>query len=749
MFEFLFQYPARVFSKGAFVFLSGAPVWMLILAIAAAAAGLGLLALRRRGLTFPRRAVLWGLQAALVALLFTILWQPALRVSSLKSQQNVVAVLVDDSRSMAMKEGSETRLDQAKATLNGGLVDKLRDRFQVRLYSAGAGMRRVGKVEQLTGSQPSTQLGASLREAVAEAATLPVGAIVLLSDGADNSGGIDSASLAEVRRLRIPVHTIGYGREKFDRDLEISQVDLPSRSLPGSRVAAQVTFRQTGYANRRAKLVARSEGKTLASREVTMKADGTAQTESLLFAAGPAGPKTIEVALEGLDGEENAANNALRRLITVENRKPRVLYFEGEPRWEYKFLRRALDGDQSVTLASMVRTTPNKFFRQGISGATELEDGFPPKPEELFVYDGLVIGTVEASYFTPAQQEAIRLFVDRRGGGLLTLAGRNSLADGGYAASSIAEILPAALPASRNTFHREPAKAELTAGGRDSLIARLEDDPARNAEKWKKLPPISDYQELGAPKPGAVVLAEAIPEQSKTRWPLLVSHNYGRGRVSILATSGTWKWKMLQEHTDTSHHTFWQQLIRSLVTETPSRVTTTTPKTVLSDASQVPLRVELRDKNYLPVSDALVEARVSGPEGTGGTVALELDPLSEGVYTGTWAAEKPGSYLADISAKRGDEDLGRDMINFRREDGVAENFGVEQNRDLLEKLSAETGGKYYRPSETSKLLEEIALSEAGITVRETRDLWNMPIVFLLILLLAGAEWLLRRRWGTV
>ena len=89
------------------------------------------------------------------------------------------------------------------------------------------------------------------------------------------------------------------------------------------------------------------------------------------------------------------------------------------------------------------------------------------------------------------------------------------------------------------------------------------------------------------------------------------------------------------------------------------------------------------------------------------------------------------------------------MLTFRREDGVAENFHTEQNRELLEKLSSETGGRYYKPSDAGKLSKEISYSEAGITVRETRDLWDMPAVFLLLLLLRSGEWLLRRRWGVI
>jgi hypothetical protein len=89
------------------------------------------------------------------------------------------------------------------------------------------------------------------------------------------------------------------------------------------------------------------------------------------------------------------------------------------------------------------------------------------------------------------------------------------------------------------------------------------------------------------------------------------------------------------------------------------------------------------------------------------------------------------------------------VMTFRREDGVAENFHAEQNRDLLDKLSSQTGGKYWRPQDLTDLPDEIAFSEAGVTTRETRELWNMPVFLFAIVLLRSTEWLLRRKWGIV
>ncbi|MGA2212583.1 MAG: glutamine amidotransferase [Bryobacteraceae bacterium] len=753
MFEFLFKYPPTVFAKGSFVLLGQWPVWALAALLLIAAAGLGWVIWRRRRsiaptMRGPRTAVVWILQSLLVCLLLFLLWQPALSIATLRPQQNIVAVVIDDSKSMSTQEEGHSRKDQVLATLNGGLLNSLKSKFQVRLYRLGDHLERIEKTEQLSASAPATHIGDGLKEVLADSATLPIGAVVLLSDGADNSGGIDLETISDIKRQRIPIHTVGFGRDRLARDIEVTDVQLPARSLAKSRLQAQVTFRQWGLKGQKARLVVRDSGKILTSRDIVLKGDGTAETEPVLFSAGDAGVKNLQFSIDAVPEEENKNNNALTRVLYVDDATPRVLYLEGEPRWDFKFIRRAVEDDKNISLYTIVRTTQNKIYTQVPDKKhPELYTGFPTKVEELFDFQGLILGSVEANYFTTAQQDMIQQFVDRRGGGLLFLGGRASLADGGYEKKPFADLLPVRLPDHKNTFHRDPATAELTPAGRDSLIARIEDNPDANMERWKKLPYLMNFQEAGQPKPGALVLAEM--NASGHKLPLLITQNYGRGRTAVFATGGDWRWQMLQPVQDLSHELFWRQLLRWLVSDSPTRVVTTTTRPVLYDDGRVHLRAEVRDTTYLPTSDAQVEARIVGPDGGAQTVDLHPDSLEQGVYSADWDAGHAGSYVAEITARRGQQDLGRNVITFRREDGVAENFHVEQNRDLLEKLSSQTGGKYYRPDQVSRLGEDISYSDAGITVRETKDLWDMPIVFFAALLLCCTEWVLRRKWGVV
>ena len=759
MFELLFKYPASIFHKGHFVLLTPWPLWLLGVGILAAAGLLFWHVRRNHGMLSGARPIaIWLLETALIALLLFLLWHPALSVATLRPQQNVVAVLVDDSRSMSIADESGTRLARAQSLLNGGLLKSLGDRFQVRLYKFGTDAQRIQKSLEIAGNAPATRIGNTLDRVMAESSSLPLGAIVLLTDGADNAGGIDLDTVAAIRRQRIPIHTVGLGREHPERDVEVVDALLAARALPQSRLTATVTLQSYGLSGNKARLSVRDAGKVLASEDVALKGDGALETESITFNVGQAGPKTLEIGVDPVSGEENTLNNKISRVVNVQARKPRILYFDGEPQWEYKFVRRAMDDNPEIVVFSMERTTQNKIYRQPCPAGgcpdgfkhdeKELEDGFPSKAEDLFAFQGLMLADVEAGYFTPTQQQLIHDFVDRRGGGLLFLGGRASLSDGGYANSSLADLVPTKLPANKGTFHRDFSKVELAAAGRENILTRLDDNPERNVQRWKEIPMVADYQEVGEPKPGATTLLSVTP-QSRSAMPLLVTEPYGRGRTAVFATSGSWRWKMWLAHEDKTHATFWQQMFRYLVTDAPSQVTATTPKTVLADDTRVPIRVEVRDKEYKPLSTARVQARFLAPDGSSATLELSPRPLEEGVYTGEWTAEKPGSYVVEMLAGEEQQEVGRDVLAFRREDGVAENFHTGQNRELLQKLSDQTGGKYYTSADASKLPNEISYSEAGITSRETRDLWDMPVIFLLALGIRASEWTLRRKWGVV
>jgi uncharacterized membrane protein len=753
MFEWLFKYPPTVFLHGQLLLRSSWPRWLLALGVV----GVGLLlawVLRGRRVADTQRTgrwrlpLIWLLQWSVAALIMVLLWQPAIAISELVPQANVIAVLVDDSRSMGIAEHGVTRLQQATQALRGSWLSSLARNFQTRLYRFDSSLVRLeGPAAALTATGPATHINAVLNEFASDTASVPVGAVVLLSDGGDNSGRIDRSTVEVLRQRHIPVHTVGFGATQVPQDIEIESVALTARALAHSRVTAVVGVAQSGFANRHTSVTVRDGTKLLATHDLDLGAEGTTVSTELTFDLPDAGPRVLRFAVAALPGEANTRNNEVGRLVNVEAGPRRILYVEGEPRWEYKFIRRAEEDDQAVQLVSMLRTSENKIYRQGVRDGLELAEGFPTRPEDLFGYDGIIMGSVDAGYFNAAQQALMREFVDRRGGGLLFLGGRQSLSDGVWGGSQLNELLPVTLPMVGGMFRRDPATVSLTPAGADSAVTRLVDDRTANIALWNKLPYLADFQSVGMAKAGAQELAQ-MHVNGRTL-PLLVTQNYGRGRTAVLATGGTWRWQMSLPLGDPTHAVFWHQLLHWLVAGTRGQLSAQVSTGSVQDDGHLQLLADVRDRNYLPATDAVVNAHLIGPDRLQADVSLRLVPGQPGRYQTDWTAPQVGLYVADITATEGSRGAGHDTVAFQREDGVAENFHTGQNVELLKSLAADTGGRYWSAADLAGLARAIPFANAGVSVQKFQDLWNMPVVFLLLILLPLGEWLLRRRWGGV
>ena len=279
MFEFFFKYPRSVYSRGQFALLGAWPWWVLVLLIVLAAGGLAWLIRSRLAQAAPairgwRAWVIWGLQTLLAAVLLVLLWQPAITVAELKPQQNIIAVLVDDSRSMAIPENGVTREAQAIQALQNGALASLNRSFQMRLYRVDSAPARIDNLKDLQPTATSTRLGDSLKQLSDETSDLPIGAVVLLSDGDDNTGGIGADVISALRARHIPVHTVGFGHEKAAHDVELDDAVVAPRALADSRLAAKITLHQHGYAGSKINLTIRDvstgQAKVLAARPITL-----------------------------------------------------------------------------------------------------------------------------------------------------------------------------------------------------------------------------------------------------------------------------------------------------------------------------------------------------------------------------------------------------------------------------------------------------------------------------------------------
>jgi len=741
MFEFFFKYSPAIFEESEFILANTWPIWFLYtLGFIFLASCLFMLIWQRKVLSLYQLASIGGLQALMIALILFVLWQPALVTERLVGGENAVAVLLDSSASMALIENGETRMDQAQALLSKEGLEELADIYDILPYAFAGEVTELNSFAELPNPGDASNIGSSIVQTLREASNTSLGALILVSDGADNSGNIDAATLSEIVSYAVPIHTVGIGREAIPEDLELTSIQLPQSALPGTTLSAGVSIIHDQGGMTRIKVYNGDE--LISTEEIELNANQNMTTAFIDVEVSEPGELDLRFTLDPVNGERNLANNSIAQVVDVPDGNYRILYIEGEPRWEYKFMQRALDEDPSVQLSTLLRVTPNKFYRQGIDDPDQLAEGFPLERSELFAYDALIIGSVELAEFNEEQQQMIHDFVSERGGSLMMLAGLNGLGLGGWSESVVSEVLPVRLAADDAAFVRQQAKVIPTPSGLASPILLLSDNPAENLERWNELPNIADYQNLGSLRPAATTLLEI--DVNGELQPLLVTQPYGKGQSYIMATGGTWRWQMSMPLEDMSHETFWRQLARGLVVNSPLPFELSTN----IENEEIRVRAQVRDPDAEENQGLAVSAVVSSEYGP--AMTLELLPSSNqpGVYEASFNPADTGLFSIEAISRVGNTPVSSVRSAIRYEQNQ-EAFAIRQNRDLLENLAAVTGGQYWQAQNWDELPEAISYSTAGITEQDIRYLWDAPIIFILLILLKAAEWLLRRRWRTI
>lgn len=747
MFEFFFNYPRSVFNDSDFLFASGWPLWLLYTLVAAFLILTSVMLARRPGnLGWGRLATIGILQTLMVAVVLVVLWQPALVSERLLRGENAVAIMLDTSGSMTFVDDSGpqgaggSRMTRAQQLLTPDALEDIADIYNILPYGFAGSAAPMDAFSALPDPGDTTNLGQSVLQTLRQASGSSLGAVILISDGADNTGAISQADLNEIAGFGVPVHTVGIGSERMPNDLELTGVTLPEKALPGTTLSAQVNIRHDRGGTARIKVY--DGDQFLTTKEIPL---GNDQDNTLAFVdidVDEPGQLDLRFTLDPLAGETNLANNTRAQVVDVEESRYKVLYVEGEPRWEYKFMQRALGDDPSIQLSTLLKVTPNKYYRQGIDDPEQLKDGFPTDRAELYGYDALIIGSFNAAELNADQQAMIRDFVSERGGTLMMIAGLNGLGLGGWGQTVVNEVLPSRLSADDADFIREKAPVSLTDSGRLAPMLQFSDSESENDKLWAELPDVADYQHIGPLRPAATVLLEVEVEGRKR--PLLVTQPYGLGQSYILATGGTWRWQMSLPVEDMRHETFWRQLTRALVANSPrpfelsSRV----------ENDEIHVRAQVRDPDAEENQGLAITAVVSSDNAD--VVNLDLLPVSgqPGVYEASFTPAETGLYSVEAISRVG-EDLRSSTTTAVRYDQGQETFNVRQNRPLLERLAQATGGQYWTPDQWDEIPEAISYSTAGITEQQISYLWDAPFFFLLLILLKAAEWLLRRRWQTI
>ena len=757
--EFLLKFRPAAFVRGALGHDPVAPVWLVIVA-SALAAWLSVWAIGRTVPVHARgsRLLLSALRLAALALLAWCLCRPVLVVAESLTQRNVVAVLLDDSRSMRIADvGGQPRAATVRALAGGAdssLLRALAARYQVRVYRTSA-PGRVASVAALGFDGARTKLLGSIIRVEDELTGTPLAGVVVLSDGAENGGGGDGAAsitdqLAALHSRGIPVFPVGIGSARFEKDIEIAQLTVARQALRNATVLLDVVVSQRGFGGATLPLVVEDSGRIVASTMVTLTRGAEATTVRLRVPVREAGARLLRVHIAPQPGELVTENNERRALLTVRDRREKVLYVEGEPRPEVRFARAAVAGDKQLQLVTLLRSAKDKYLRLGVDDSLELVAGFPTTRAQLFTYRALVLGSIEASFFTADQLRMMAEFVSERGGGLLFLGGRAAFAEGGYVGTPLADLVPAEMVVSArgDSAHVVELTAVPTAEGLRHPAMQVAGTDSAVALRWRTLPPLTAVNVLARAKPGASVLLEGrLGDRGLTR-PLLVAQRYGRGRVLALGAQDDWLWQMHADIAveDSTHELLWRQMLRWLVSEVPDRV-----EAVSDDecgiGEAVPLRAIVRDSAYLRRNGVAVSGVVTGPAGGVQELPFDWAVDRDGEYAASFVPEKEGVHEVRVRSIAGRDTTLSAVAYLRVADPVDEYFGAERRDALLEQLARETGGRTYASTNAADVARDLAYSPSGATEVRRLDLWDMPLVWLLLVGLLGAEWVLRRRRG--
>ena len=752
MFEFWFGYPYITFQQSQWALDSAWPLNLLYVVLAASAVLIAFLLFRARSSVSPLRLLSLGtLQWLIVALVLLLVWQPVLINERLKPNQNSIALVLDVSQSMAYGEGvgddQRQRIEIARGLLNSDSVNELRQTYQTDHYLFSDRAELVDHFDAIPNPGEQTRIGSSLQEVLERAKAKSLAALVLVSDGAESGAPLTEQQLSDIAAFGVPVHTLGVGREQIEEDIELERLVVPDKVLPNTLVTAEALIRHDAPGEVRLKVYSGDE--FIASREVELNDSAGSTSARIEFDLGDSGFKELSFQIDPIENEKNLENNRRSHVVEVASQKYSVLYVEGEPRWEYKYIRRALTDDPTIDLMTLLWVSDNKFYRQGVDDPTQLASGFPEDRETLFAFDAIMIGSIEAPRLSADQQQLIHEFVSERGGSLLLLGGRKGLADGRWGNTPVGEILPVRLKDIEDSFVKERAQAILSPEGINTAFLTLDETEEGNAERWEQLPPLDNYQQLGTLRPAAATLLHVKADDSSSPEPLLVRQPYGKGQSYVLATGGTWRWQMNLPSDDNSHQTFWQQLTRALVANSPE----TMNFSVETLGDEFKLVAEVRDENYQPLSDvrvlAVMSAENTADAGLAAGIELEPSPDVPGRYEARVTAQASGTYYIDAIASRSDEPLDAARVAIHQPETASEAFGLRQDRAQLEQIAAATGGAYWTPEQIADLPQAIESSTAGVLEQVRYPLWGAPILFALLILLKAGEWLLRRRWGHI
>lgn len=770
------------------------PVWVAVVMAVVAVVAVGLLYRREAGrVPAWRRAGLAALRGlALASILFLVL-RPTLVTDVRGTTPKPVVLLVDDSQSMQTRDPRLTIPDRWRAAVAFGLLppdkpipqmpsagdvpsDTPDKPMRIEVVKAFLGNRKLDLLEKLTAvgpvrpaafgqrkaekdprsvawvdslsaQEPRTALADAIGELLKrDEVDLPA-AIVVVTDGRENASDTPLETVGkECGRLGVPVHVVGIGGSAFGT-LQVRGVDVPETLFVDDTVAVPVRYRVRGYKEGSVEITIKLNGSEVARKTVPLT-EGEDLRELLSFVpeqknARP-GKQDFTATVRVIAGTETIPDE-LNKAVRVVDRKVKVLVVDSSPRWDFKFLQRALMRDRRVEARFYLSDADPRAMRSGLPFIS----GFPDSRQELFAYDLLVIGDLPAGALTREQQKFVQDFVVE-GGGVVHIAGRTA-GPASFVGTPLADILPVEFQPQRfaiDGVSPDPYRPEATPAGVRSPLLSLADDPVENLKVWRDLPEMYWHYPVTKLKPAAEVLL--VHPRAKTPdgkpMPLLVSHYYGKGYVLYCGFDETWRWRF--NEADAFFGRFWSQSVyiagvpRTLGTKL-TQLSLDTADPVLGKTGQVFAR--LFSSDLRPLTADRIEARLERLDANAGdadrvkSVDLKAVPGQPGEYVAALNFNSLGRFALKVDTGTDPAQL-EYRVTLPPDHELAPGGMAEEE---LRSLAESSGGAFYREEDLHTLAKAVRPKSAPFARRDEILLWNKWMLFLVVGLLS-LEWFLRK-----
>ena len=699
------------------------------------------------------RILLAVLRVLIILFLLFVFLEPVLVVEQSSYHKPYAVVLVDRSISMSIRDEQGVRMDLANNIINdraASMLSKLGNKYQMKMYMFSgepleADYEKARLQERINIGVDkggySTAMGIALKKALDDLTGQPVAGIVLITDGGNNSGD-DPVEVAKIAGEKgIPIYPIGVGDARIKKDVMITNVFSEETVTKGDVVNMTATLEARGYGTLNTFVRVTLKDKILKEERVTIAVSGNSGKAevNLNFLAEDAGENDYAVTVPVQAGEISEANNVKMVRIKVTDDKLKVLYVDGYPRWLYRYLVRSLKRDKGVSLSGLLETVNPGDLCEGNIPIS----GFPRTREQLFDYDVLIIGDVSRSYFSASQLELIRAFGAEKGGGIFFLPGEKwSLTAGRI--PELEKLFPVELES--GAFSSPvPFKIGLESEGKSSPAFLIEDTERQNEKSWANLEGVYWTLKSAKEKPGAVVYAKYKNAKAGSNI-FAASQRLGNGKVMLFTSDDVWRWRFKNENK--YFYRIFGQCVRWLGPEKAASedkfLKLTTDKKKYLAGERVFVTARITGKGYSGIKEAEAPAYFSGSDRKREPFTIVRLAKDSTLYTGEFTPVLGGPYKIWVEHPA----LPVEVRNVKAEIIVEipnmEYESPELNEAMLEKIAEASEGEYFKYAASGGVADKIIKAKPKVTIRTERGLKDSMAVIILFIILATAEWYVRR-----